>query len=228
MKFYNPKFWDNADNTYSEDQISFLSEHLKVPLTKHNLILSKTIEEWQSFKVCVRENYSKCFALNLWKMVLTNRKEECQQLSLLAQLFLSISRSNSTAEQAFSTLTQIITDCRISMKHKPIEDIMIIKCNDANWTEKENEDIIKQAREIYCEKRRRKRLDGETPIKKRKTGHNTVTEIDGSEEEEGKNEASAVLVNDESFDENCEEYSSNESEESNESELSSSSSDDDE
>ena len=38
----------------------------------------------------------------------------------------------------------------------------------------------------------------------------------------------AVLVNDESFDEGCEEYSSSESEESNESELSSSSSADDE
>ena len=43
---------------------------------------------------------------------------------------------------------------------------MIIKCNDANWMEKEKEDIIEWAREIYCEKKERKRLDGETPIKK--------------------------------------------------------------
>ena len=64
--------------------------------------------------------------------------------------------------------------------------------------------------------------------KKQKTGHNTVIEIDESEEEEGENEASTVLVNDESFDESCEEYSSSESEESDESELSSSSSDNDE
>ena len=89
-------------------------------------------------------------------MVLTNRKEEYPQLSLLAQLFLSISGSNSTVERAFSTLTQIITDHHISLKHKFIEDIMIIKCNDANRTEKEKEDIIEQAQEIYCEKRRRK------------------------------------------------------------------------
>ena len=105
---------------------------------------------------------------------------------------------------------------------------MIIKCNDANQTEKEKEDIIERAREIYCEKRRRKRLDGETPRKKRKAGHNTVTEIDESEEEEGENEASTVLKNDESFDESCEEYFSSESEESHESELSSSSSANDE
>ena len=98
MKFYDPKFWDNADDTYDEDQITFLSEHFKVPLTKHSFILSKAIEEWQSFKVCVRENYSKFFTLNLWKMVLTNRKEEYPQLSLRAQLFLSISGSNSTVE----------------------------------------------------------------------------------------------------------------------------------
>ena len=66
MKFYDPKFWDNADDTYGEDQITFLSGHFKVPLTKHNFILSKAIEEWQSFKVCIRENYSKFSALNLW------------------------------------------------------------------------------------------------------------------------------------------------------------------
>ena len=56
MKFYNPKFWDNADDTYGEDQITFLSEHFQVPLTKHSFILSKAIEKWQSFKVCVCEN----------------------------------------------------------------------------------------------------------------------------------------------------------------------------
>ena len=65
VNFYDPKFWDNADDTYGEDQITFLSEHFKVLLTKHNFILSKTIEEWQSFKVCVRENYRKFCALNL-------------------------------------------------------------------------------------------------------------------------------------------------------------------
>ena len=53
MKFYDPKFWDNADDTSGEDQITFLSEHFKVPLTKHSFILSKAIEEWQSFKVCM-------------------------------------------------------------------------------------------------------------------------------------------------------------------------------
>ena len=132
------------------------------------------------------------------------------QLSLLTQLFLSISGSNLTVERAFSTLIQIITDHNISLKHKSIEDIMRIKYNDANWTEKEKEDIIEWAQEIYCEKRQRKRLDRETPIKKQKTGHNTVIEIVESEEEEGKNEASTVLVNDESFDESCEEYSSSE------------------
>ena len=105
---------------------------------------------------------------------------------------------------------------------------MIIKCNDANWTEKEKEDIIKRAREIYCEKRRRERLDGEATVKNRKTGHNTVIGIDESGEEEGENEASTVTVDDESFDESCEEYSSSESEESDESELRSSSSDGDE
>ena len=33
---------------------------------------------------------------------------------------------------------------------------MIIKCNDANRTEKEKEDIIEWAQEIYCEKRQKK------------------------------------------------------------------------
>ena len=76
MKFYDPKFWDNANDTFGKDQITFLSKHFKVLLMKHNFILSKATEEWQSFKVSAHENYSKFSALNLWKMVLTNRKEE--------------------------------------------------------------------------------------------------------------------------------------------------------
>ena len=75
-------------------------------------------------------------------MVLTNEKEEYPQLSLLTQLFLSISGSNSAVERAFPTLTQMITDRHISLNHKSIEDIVIIIFNDANWTEKEKEDII--------------------------------------------------------------------------------------
>ena len=47
---------------------------------------------------------------------------------------------------------------------------MIIKCNDANWMEKEKEDIIEQAQEIHCEKRGRKRLDGDTHKKNEKQG----------------------------------------------------------
>ena len=53
-----------------------------------------------------------------------------------------------------------------------------------------------------------------------------MIKTDDSEDEEGENEAGTVLVNDESFDESYDEYSSSESEESGASELSSSSSDD--
>lgn len=67
-----------------------------------------------------------------------------------------------------------------------------------NWTEKEKEEIIERAREIYCEKRRRKWLDGEPPIKKKKTNDPKVIEIDReSEGEEAAHTASKTVCNNE-------------------------------
>ena len=184
MKFYDPKYWDDDDETYGEDQIIFLFEHFKILFSKHNLELSKALEEWRSFKICVRENYSTFSVKNLWKMVLTQRLDEFPQLGSLARLLFSISGSNSTVERAFSTLTQILTDRRISLKHKSIEDVMIIKGNDCNWTDEERNEILERAREIYYEKRQRTRLDGQPAIKKRKRNIETSIELSSDDEDE--------------------------------------------
>ena len=167
MKFYNPKIWDDENPAYGEDQIKCIYNHFEEPLLHHNFSLPTALNEWKSFKILVRESYADFTAKCLWKMILKSRYDEYPQLALLAKLLFAISGSNSTVERAFSTLTLILTDRRISLNHNSIEDIMIINGNDVNWTIKEKEEIIARAREIYKEKRRRTRMEGEPPIKKR-------------------------------------------------------------
>ncbi len=57
-----------------------------------------------------------------------------------------------TVERAFSTLTNILTDKRLSMKHKRLEQILIISSNEKNWTVQERNEIIERALNIYLEK----------------------------------------------------------------------------
>ena len=63
--------------------------------------------------------------------------------------FVIISGSNSTVERAFSTLTQMLTDQRISLKHQWIEDIMLFKGNDKISTKTERDEIIERVNIIY-------------------------------------------------------------------------------
>lgn len=187
MKFYDPKYWDDDDLVYGEDQITCLYKHFEKPLVNQEFDLEKCLKEWKSFKILVRESYDKFLAKNLWKMVLKSRHEEYPQLALLAKLLFAISGSNSTVERAFSTLSLILTDRRISLRHESLENIMLIHGNDCNWSAKEKDEIISRAREIYTEKRRRTRLEGEPMIKKRKTtkktDNNQMTESASSDEE---------------------------------------------
>ena len=172
MKFFDSKFWDKEDEKYGE-QIKFFYDHFAEPLDHQCFELPKAFSEWRAFKFCVRENYHRFSAKALWRMVLTKRSEEYPNLSLLGKLLFAISGSNSTVERAFSTLTQIITDRRVHLKHDVIENIMLIKGNDCNWSSKERDDLISRAREFYCSKQRqrnrepaakKKKVDGSTPV----------------------------------------------------------------
>ena len=108
----------------------------------------------------------------------------------------TVHRSNSTVERAFSTLTNILTDKRLSMKHKRMEQILIISSNDKNWTIQERNEIIERAVDIYLQKRR-KAIVAEPPSKKsclevtKSSENNDEDDFETDSESETENESSS-------------------------------------
>ena len=138
--------------------------HFKVPLDHSGFDHRRLLAEWTSFKTFVRHNYAGFEALPLWKNIIQYRRSEYKNLCLLANLMLSVSGSNSAVERAFSILSLILSDRRLSMNHDLMEHIMLISGNKNNWNKAEKDQIIDRAVEIYLSKRRTKQLDDLEPV----------------------------------------------------------------
>ena len=169
MKWFDPKVWDDSAD-FGNDQIMNFYYHFKAPLDHSGFDNRRILAEWKSFKTFVRHNYAGFDALPLWKKIIQYRKSEYKNLCLLANLMLSISGSNSSVERAFSILSIILSDRRLSMNHDHMESIMLISGNKNNWTKAEKDQIIDRAVDIYLSKRRTLQLDefkpvGEPPVK---------------------------------------------------------------
>ena len=156
MTWFDPKNW-SIEKDYGLNDISSLSSHFKIPLVAAGYDETKIIAEWKRFRCFIKAQYSLTElddVTKIWKNVLLYKRDEFPNLCLLAELITSISGSNSSAERAFSILTCLLSDRRLKMKHQTIEDLLLIKCNNKIWDEKEKEEIIARATSIYLSKRR--------------------------------------------------------------------------
>ena len=82
----------------------------------------------------------------------------------MAEIVFRLSASSSMVERAFSLLTVLLSDKRLSLKHETIESLMKINLSDKIWTEKENNEILERPVEVYLSKQRKKKIV-ETPKK---------------------------------------------------------------
>ena len=154
MGFMDIACWDDTKD-YGKDEILLLCEHFSEPLSFAGLHKEKIFFEWKAFKKFVKTSVSPgTTARALWKSVLLYRRDEFPNLCLLASLIVSISGSNSSVERTFSFVTNILSDKRLSMSHDTLENSVIVSGNDSIWSEKEREEIIDRALEIYLSKRR--------------------------------------------------------------------------
>ena len=71
----------------------------------------------------------------------------------MAEIVFSLSTSNSMVERAFSLLTLLLSDKRLSLMHETIESLMKINLSDKIWTEKEKNEILERAVNVYLSKR---------------------------------------------------------------------------
>ena len=101
-------------------------------------------------------------------------------------------------------LSSILSDCRLSSVHKVINNIMMIKANDKNWSQDERADVIERALAIYLSKRRVRQVEEvvESPNKVRRM---EATVRVSSSEEELENDDEELDDDDEELDDDGEE-----------------------
>ena len=76
----------------------------------------------------------------------------------MAAIVFNLATSSSMVERAFSLLTLLLSDKRLSLKHKTMESFTKINLSDKIWTEKEKNKIFERAVDIYLSKRRENKI----------------------------------------------------------------------
>ena len=154
MQWLDPKYWTDSKD-YDVEQIEKIFLHFKKPLDDAGFDFVKVGKEWRLLQAFVKSFFIKSAMKNhltperIWQNIVTHRKDEYPNVCLLVSLLTCFSGSNSTVERAFSVLTLLLSDRRLSLHHETMEDVMLTKCNNKNWGCQEREDIIKNAFEIY-------------------------------------------------------------------------------
>ena len=168
MKWFDPQYWEDSSD-YGLEDINFIISHFKIPLEANGLNESKIVREWQEFQVFAKMQYANFFndPLVFWKKVLSFRRKEYPNLCLIVELVTCISGSNSAVEHCFNILTQVLTDFRLKSNDNTLQNHMIIKCNNKNWSDTEREQLLTRATEIYMSKHRKILTSSNEPAAKK-------------------------------------------------------------
>ena len=197
MKWFDHTNWTN-EKDYAHQDFEKLYKHFTFSLDSVGYDPLFVKREWASVRRFISANIAKELpATHVWEKVLVSRRMEFPNVCLLVELIIVISGSNSTVERSFSLLSNMLTDKRLSTTHATMNMLLKIKINDSLWNERERQEIIDRAMEIFMTKRRRVQLspfvsEGETSCQKRQYsveeknayGKRTCEWIDGEEDEE--------------------------------------------
>ena len=170
---------------YGKDEISVFCEHFSELLSFAGLHKDKIFFEWKAFKKFVKTSVSPGTTPRaLWKSIELYQRNEFPNLCLLASLILRISGSNCFVERTFNFVTNIVSDKHLSMSHDILENSVIVSGNNSIWSEKESEEIIDCALEIYLSKRRITSLSSEADSVEQPADSDDGHEIDDEDDED--------------------------------------------
>ena len=179
MKFMDREYWED-DNKFGEDLICLLVDHFKKPLVRSGFQKAKVFGEWKRFKIHAKTHAVNMSTRKMWESTINFHETQFPNLIKLISLILSISGSNSQVERTFSTVTNILSDKRLSMNHNTLEDCLVILGNDSLWTKHEKGEIMQASRELYMNKRRKKQIDNDVVVSLTCDGDESNTEGSGS------------------------------------------------
>ena len=179
MKFMDREYWED-ENKFGEDFICLLVDHFKTPLARSGFQKAKVFGEWKHFKIHAKAHTVNMTTRKMWESIINFHETQFPNLVKLISLILSISGSNSQVERTFSTVTNILSDKRLSMNHNKLEDCLVILGNDSLWKKHEKEEIIQASRELSMNKRRKKQIDNDVVVSLTCDGDESNTEGSGS------------------------------------------------
>ena len=178
------EYWED-DNKFGEDLICLLVDHFKKPLVRSGFQKAKVFGEWKRFKIHAKTHAVNMSTRKMWESTINFRETQFPNLVKLISLILSISGSNSQVERTFSTVTNVLSDKRLSMNHNKLEDCLVILGNDSLWKKHEKEEIIQASRELSMNKRRKKQIDNDVVVSLTCDGDESNTEGSGSNSDLG-------------------------------------------
>ena len=112
MISFDPKNWDNDDKLYGNEELKCMSEAFAAPLRHASFNEATALKEWKSLKNVVNANYN--YSASTMVPVCKYKRREFPNICLLVQIIMCLSASNSTMERAFSLLTLLLSDRRLT------------------------------------------------------------------------------------------------------------------
>ena len=163
-QWLDPANWDSVGTEASElDSMHKLAKHFEKPLSKCHFHTEHLKNEWKALKVMANDFYMNHSVKSMWQKILKHKQHKFPNVCLLASIIQCLGISTATVESGFSHLTAILTDCRVSMSHSTMDDLLSIKVNDLQWRESEREALINVALDSYLKSRRLGKLDSSDP-----------------------------------------------------------------
>ena len=169
MKWFDIKNWRD-EKEYGYEDFAALYTHFEESLNNAGYEPDKVKKEWGRVRHYILSNFKKSDeSRDIWCKVLLSMRKDFPNIVILIELIISFSGSNSTVERAFSLLTNMLSDRRLSTAHATMNMLMKVKLSDSLWNDVEREEVLTRALEIFLSKRRRVQVDNDdVAVKKRK------------------------------------------------------------
>nr|XP_047143305.1 zinc finger protein 862-like [Hydra vulgaris] len=155
MKFIDPIHWIKEDSDSRVQEINYISDHFETPLKNAGYQRDVALREWKKVKLLVRTEFECHPVRSLWEIIFKKFIIEFPNVCCLVSLVMCISGSNSQVERTFSTVTNILTDKRLSLSHEALADCVVIHGNHSLWTKEDYNDLIERSLAKYMKKRRK-------------------------------------------------------------------------
>jgi hypothetical protein len=179
MKWIDPSLW--CDNPKEEvPQLLALANLLEQRPADHYSISTTVLgREWRDFRLMCSKLYQNFNMLSLWKKVFSYRANQFPNVCKLAEFVLCIGPSNSAVESGFSHLTAMLNDRRLSLSHKTMENLLLLKINNVILTKQEKEMLLQKALDVFLQPGQKRKLTMEPSISAKR-----MRSDEGEEEED--------------------------------------------